>query len=185
MKEESATRRRGDPANPDAHKQRGKADPLNPPVRRRFFLPRHRGAGSPRREQKLPLYVQRLLAPYFPDFDLERVRVRDGIPWYVLMDADGYTDRHRICFRSGCFDCDSPAGIALIGHEVMHCWQYHQFGTWRFRALYIGHWLREFVRTRSLTLAYWNIPFEAEARAVEQQIHLNLLVSLPGSKPPC
>ncbi|HZS05186.1 MAG TPA: DUF4157 domain-containing protein [Blastocatellia bacterium] len=135
---------------------------------------RERGTGGERERgrggRSLPASVQQLLAPYFPDFDLSIIRIREGIPWYVLMDADGYTDRHTVYLKRGCCDLESTSGIALIGHEVAHSRQYHRFGAWRFRALYVGHWLLELARSRSFARAYWNIPFEIEAREIEQTI---------------
>lgn len=118
--------------------------------------------------------MQQILAPYFPDFELASVRVREGIPWYVLMDADGYTDRNVIYFKSGRYDPETVAGIALIGHEVAHCWQYHCHGAWSFRARYIASWLIELARTLSWTEAYLNICFEIEARKIEETIYRDL-----------
>lgn len=116
-----------------------------------------------------------MIAPYFPGLDLNSVRVHEGIPWYVTMDADAYTDRHHIYFAPGKYDPGTPEGIALIGHEVMHCWQYFRHGKWRFRAAYGGCWARKLVEHRSWNYAYFLNPFEVEARAMEQRIYADLL----------
>ncbi|MFN0123009.1 MAG: DUF4157 domain-containing protein [Blastocatellia bacterium] len=134
----------------------------------------------PVRGEKLPLHAQQILRPYFPELNLARVRVRHGIPWYVLMDADAYTDRQTIFFREGRFDPESLAGLSLIAHELTHCWQYDQLGTWRFRRRYVGAWLRGMVRTRSWVQAYLNIPFEIEARQVEVAIYHDLMEQFPA-----
>jgi len=136
-------------------------------------------------QQKLPRYLRQILKPYFPGFDPGRVVVREGIPWYVLMDADGYTDRCTIYFKPGKYDPGSVEGIALIGHELAHCWQYHRHGTWGFRIRYLSSWLWHLLRTQSWTEAYLNISFEIEAREIEGLIYRDLLRCLPGSFPPC
>ena len=138
-----------------------------------------RGDRASRRGHRLPDFVQEILRPYFPDFDLDRVRIREGIPWYVLMDADGYTDRQTIYLKPEHYDPETVSGLSLLAHEVTHCRQYHAHGTWRFRAKYLGAWLRELRRTHSLTQAYLNIPFEIEARAIEYRVYEALCQRLP------
>jgi hypothetical protein len=125
--------------------------------------------------QPLPAPVKKVLAPYFPHFDLEQIRVYEGIPWYVTMDADAYTDGNNIFFKPGKFDPESAEGIALIGHEIMHSLQFHTHGKWRFRARYLGNWGRQFKAYRSLNHAYFYNDFEIEARAMEQRIYCDLL----------
>ncbi len=179
MKEDAAKKQRGDTAIPNANQQNRDAASPAYPAREDIASPRRRVAASPRRGTPLPDFVQQLLKPYFPEFDLDRVRIREGIPWYVLMDADGYTDRQTIYLKPERYDPDTVSGISLIVHEVTHCWQYHAHGTWRFRAKYSWAWLRGLLRTHSLTQAYLNIPFEIEARKVEHRVYEALCRSLP------
>lgn len=133
--------------------------------------------------KQLPRFARRMLAPYFAELDLRDIHLREGIPWYVLMDADGYTDFDTIYFKPGKYNPDTVAGLALIGHELVHCRQYQQHGRWGFRARYVWAWLWHFVRTRSWTQAYLHIEFEIEARAIEQTIYQDLSVYEQTSSP--
>ncbi len=123
----------------------------------------------------LPEHVKKILAPYFPDFDLDQIRIFHGIPFYVTMDAAAFTDGNNIFFKPGFFDPDSIAGIALIGHEVTHSVQFQSQGKWKFRASYLGKWGRMYKEHRSLNLAYYYNEFEVEAREVEQRIFDDLM----------
>lgn len=122
----------------------------------------------------LPDYVKKLLAPYFPEIDLEDVSICEGIPWYVLMNAAAYTDRNQIYFAPGHYDPDSLEGIALIAHELAHCAQYKHHGVWKFRVLYISSWLIELWRHWSLDKAYSRNRFEVAAREVEERVFADL-----------
>ena len=123
----------------------------------------------------LPEHVKKILGPYFPDFDLDQIRVFHGIPFYVTMDAAAFTDGNHIFFKPGVFDPDSSAGSALIGHEVTHSVQFQSHGKWKFRAAYVSKWGRMYKEHRSLNLAYHHNEFEVEARAVEQRIFDDLM----------
>lgn len=128
----------------------------------------------------MPAFVRQLIQPYFPDFDLDSIRIYEGIPWYVLMDAVAYTDRQMIYFKPGSYDEESLAGLALIAHEITHCWQYRQLGTWRFRWQYLRDWVHHFRRSGSFTKAYFNVRFEREARLVEQKVYEDLSRHFPA-----
>jgi len=124
--------------------------------------------------EPLPPEVCQLLASFFPDFDLRRVRVYEGIPRYVIGQPLGYVNRYKIFFAPGAYRLDTAEGLALLAHELEHCRQYHVLGRWRFRWRY----LRAFCRNRWLGMrwedAYWHVPFEISARRVEA----NVLASL-------
>ena len=122
----------------------------------------------------LPDYIKTLLAPYFPEIDVEDIRIREGIPWYVPMNAAAYTDRNYIYFAPGGYAPDSLEGIAMIAHELAHCAQYKQYGTWRFRVLYAASWLVELWRHWSFDQAYSQNRFEVAARAVEERVFADL-----------
>ena len=126
--------------------------------------------------QSLPDHVQEILAPYFPTFDLAQIRVYEGIPWYVTMDATAFTDGNNIFFKPGAFDPDSIEGIALIGHEVTHSVQFQTHGKWPFRARYVNNWRRQLQTHRSFAHAYFYNEFEIEARAMEERIYQDLLL---------
>lgn len=126
----------------------------------------------------LPDHVKKILAPYFPTFDLAQIRIFEGIPFYVTMDATAYTDGNHIFFKPGAFDPDSIEGIALIGHEVTHSVQFQTCGKWRFRASYLRNWARQLQTHRTFAHAYFYNEFEVEARAMEQRILDDLLAKL-------
>lgn len=123
-----------------------------------------------RREFALPSEAIKTLQAFFPDYELARVRVREGIPRYVIGDPLGYADRDTIYLQRGAYQPDTPQGLALLAHEIAHCRQYAKCGTWRFRRLYLQAYWRS--RRRGLTheAAYWNVPFEVEARAIEDLV---------------
>ncbi|HVG18839.1 MAG TPA: DUF4157 domain-containing protein [Blastocatellia bacterium] len=122
----------------------------------------------------LPDYIKALLAPYFPELDLEDICIREGLPWYVLMNVIAYADRNHIYFAPGRYDPDSVEGIAIIAHELAHCAQYKNHGVWRFRVMYVSSWLKEFWRHRSLGQAYIRNRFEVAAREVEERVFVDL-----------
>lgn len=123
-----------------------------------------------RRVSRLPKEARALLSPYFPGFNLTRVRVREGIPWYVVGRPRGYADRYSIYLAHGDFRIDSVEGISLLAHEIAHCRQYQELGVWKFRALYLRHYFANLVRGMAPEDAYLNIPFEIEARTIERRV---------------
>jgi hypothetical protein len=124
-----------------------------------------------RKAEALPEEVVRLLAPFFPTFDLSRVRIREGIPRYVIGDPVGYADRNTIYFAPGAYCVDTIEGLALIAHEITHCRQYHQHGTWHFRARYLAAYFKNRLCGMNHLKAYRNIPFEIEAREIEVAVY--------------
>jgi Domain of unknown function (DUF4157) len=122
------------------------------------------------RAQRLEPEVRARLARFFPGLNLDRIRVYEGIPWYVKGAPLAYADRHRIYFQPGAYRPDSGEGLALIAHELVHCWQYQRHGTWRFRARYLAAYFRNRLARMSDLEAYLNIPFEVEARSLEESI---------------
>lgn len=131
-----------------------------------------------RRGEPLPLEVQQLLAPFFPGFDLCRIRVYEGIPRYVTFAGRikpiGYTNQNRIYLAPGAYRVDTTDGLALLAHEIAHCRQYKNHGLWRFRAKYLAAYFQNRRRGMTEQNAYLNIPFEVEAREIEANVHLAL-----------
>jgi uncharacterized protein DUF4157 len=122
----------------------------------------------------LPDEVVALLTPFFPELDLSRIRVCEGIPRYVRggpASPLGYADRYKIYFAPGVYSIDTIEGLALIAHEVAHCLQYQRHGAWRFRARYLAAYFKNRLRGMSHLRAYRSIPFEIEARAAEEQVY--------------
>ncbi len=122
--------------------------------------------------EPLPEEIIGVLSPYFPDFDLQRVRVSEGIPFYVRGNPVGYADRYRIYLEPGAYRVDTIEGIALLAHEVVHCRQYRALGTWRFRYRYLSSYFKNRLRGMSRKEAYLKVPFEIEAREIEARVYL-------------
>ena len=126
----------------------------------------------------MPLEVQQLLTPFFPGFDLSRIRIYEGIPRYVTIGSAiepiGYTDRNRIYLTPGAYRVDSIEGLALLAHEITHCCQYREHGTWRFRFKYLAAYFKNRWRGMSGQNAYLSIPFEVEAREIEAKAYAAL-----------
>jgi len=122
----------------------------------------------------LPEEVLALLAPFFPGFDLSRVRIHEGIPRYVIGDPIGYADRYNIYFAPGAYRVDTVGGLALIAHEIAHCLQYKNHGVWSFRARYLSAYFKNRWRGMNHLKAYRNIPFEVEARQIEAEVYREL-----------
>ncbi len=119
----------------------------------------------------LPEEVVALLTPFFPGFDLSRIRIREGIPRYLVGDPVGYANRYKIYFAPGAYRVDTIEGLALIAHEVAHCAQYRKHGAWRFRARYLAAYFKNRFSGMDHLKAYRSIPFEIEAREVEEQVY--------------
>lgn len=122
--------------------------------------------------EELSEEIVAVLAPFFPDLDLARVRIHHGIPFYVRGNPIGYTDRYRIYLDHGAYRVDTIDGIALLAHEIVHTRQYRDYGTWTFRLLYFYFYAMNLLRGMSRKEAYLNVPFEIEAREVEARVHL-------------
>jgi hypothetical protein len=122
----------------------------------------------------VPREACRILARFFPGFNLDRITVCEGIPWYVIGGPVGYADRDTVYLAPGACHLDSIDGLALLAHEITHCRQYVRYGTWRFRALYLASYFNNRLRGMSSREAYWNIPFEIEAREIEAEVYLAL-----------
>lgn len=127
-----------------------------------------------RKGEPLPLEVQALLAPFFSELDLSRVRIFEGIPRYVTVAAAtapiGFTDEWKIYLAPGHYRIDTAEGLALIAHEIAHCRQYQQFGKWGFRTKYLSAYLQNRRSGMTDKTAYEQIPFEIEAREIERQV---------------
>ena len=123
---------------------------------------------------RLPRNVKRRLVDYFPELDLDEIQIKAGIPWYVPMKVDAYTNCNRIYFARGKYRPKSLAGIALIAHELAHCAQYKVHGAWRFRIMYALSWLAGLLRHASFNEAYLQNRFEAEARVIEDMVYNDL-----------
>lgn len=103
------------------------------------------------------------LAPYIPPVDLNNARIHVGeMPWYAFGWVDGMTIGNDIYIRNPneCFN--TPQGLALLGHELVHVGQYRNGMT------QIGYlW--------NSRHGYDNNPYEREAydkqREIENGLH--------------
>jgi uncharacterized protein DUF4157 len=129
---------------------------------------------------QLPVETRKLLASFFPGFDLDLIRIYLYIPWYVTGTPQGYADRYNIYLIPDAYCVDSIEGLALLAHEIAHCLQYRKHGTWRFRGRYLSSYFKNRLRGMSRREAYLNIPFEIEAREIEARVYLVLRRSREG-----
>lgn len=68
---------------------------------------------------------KRRLGPYVPKVDLENADLHDGeVPDWLNPDADAVTLGNDIYIRPDVYDPTTPAGLALLGHELIHVGQY-------------------------------------------------------------
>ncbi len=72
-----------------------------------------------------------ILSSYFPNKDLSKIDIKEGIPYVARKGgaegADAWTFKNTIYL--GVPDApDTAGGISLIGHEIVHSTQYDQFG---------------------------------------------------------
>jgi RHS repeat-associated protein len=71
------------------------------------------------------------LNAYIPQVDLNKANLHDGeVPGYLGKSYDGITRGNDIYFRPGVYDSKSSAGIALLGHELVHVGQYRNGMNW-------------------------------------------------------
>ena len=113
-----------------------------------------------------------VLAPYIPARDLDAADVHIGdMPWYSPDWAAGITRGNDIYIRDPDIIFNTPANIALLGHELVHVGQYAEGMTW----LSYGWASRN---------GYWDNPYEVEARKVGKKI-MDDLKQKYGDRFPC
>jgi len=57
--------------------------------------------------------IKKLLGDWFKELDLDKVTMWEGVPVYVLEDANAYTENNVIYFKAGQYDPYSVGGVAL------------------------------------------------------------------------
>jgi len=109
------------------------------------------------------------LRPYIPLADLRCAVIHAGrVPWYLPKRFGAVVRGNHIYFRTGTYGDDSPAAIALLGHELTHVGQYRNGMT---ALSYLCSALR----------GYGNNRFEKAAFAVQERIFRDL-VNLQASR---
>ena len=70
---------------------------------------------------------KKALAPYIPKVDLDNADLHDGqVPWWLGKRFEGVTLHNDIYFRPGVYNPSTPAGIAVLGHELVHVGQFRK-----------------------------------------------------------
>jgi hypothetical protein len=120
---------------------------------------------KPVRARPLTLAEQRRYAAYFSARVLDAARVFDGrVPFWLRSDMVGVTLGSCIYLRPGAYDPDSVEGIELLGHELVHVWQYLEAGMTVLRYLWASR--RGYRRNPYEVQAYsLGARIRAEARA--------------------
>ena len=119
----------------------------------------------------LPAEVVEVLRPHFPDdFDFAVVRIRSGIPRWVVGRPSAVTFRNTIYFAPGRYTPATSEGLALLAHELAHVQQFRRLGMWRFAARYLAAYIARRLAGRGRHAAYFDIPLERAAREVESVV---------------
>ena len=102
------------------------------------------------------------LGPYIPSTDLNAAVLHDGnVPFYLGNNFTGITRGNDIYFRPGIYDPSMPAGLAVLGHELVHVGQYRGG----------MNWLSYLWSTRH---GYSNSPYEQAAYSMQDKIQSEL-----------
>lgn len=145
------------------------------------------GTPQPPVPGSLPDHVKDLLREYFPDVDIDRVRVHHTLPWiarFAPISVRAMALGRNIYF-DGNFDPVSADGIATIGHELVHVSQWHRTGGFllgpvSFAVTYVWDYALNRLRGMSRYDAYGAIRFEQEAVSFERSIR-GALGGAPGA----
>jgi hypothetical protein len=100
--------------------------------------------------------VARLLKPWFPDVDIEGVRVVTSGPvcWFVrrVLRQGAMTIAPFVFFGNDRYEPASASSMALLAHELKHIEQYATMGRLRFLFTYVRDRLKAGEYRRSLPL---------------------------------
>jgi hypothetical protein len=91
------------------------------------------------KEIETPPGVTEFFSHLYPQVDVERIRFYEGLPFYTSP-GGAITIGNKIYFREGRFAPCSPAGVALIAHELFHVLQGSDGpGFWFIRWFYVKY----------------------------------------------
>ncbi len=111
------------------------------------------------------------LKPWFPDLDLDRVRLVHTGPfaWFVrsILRQGAMTMPPYIFFGRHAFDPTSSRSLALLAHELEHVRQYREMGYLRFLITYGWHRLKAGKYSR-------NLPLESGPYALQDEVRTAL-----------
>jgi len=79
--------------------------------------------------RSLTAQEREIFKPYFARIVIEQARIIDGsvggsIPFWLRRDMCAVVLGHRIYFRAGYYQSNTPQGAELLGHELTHVSQY-------------------------------------------------------------
>lgn len=112
------------------------------------------------------------LGPYFPGFELGKIDVQEGLPWFASSGTDAMTFGNKIYVRSD--EPNSSSGVALLGHEITHSTQYARDGWLGFFAKYGSAYVSNRMGGMDSFKAYQNIPYEAQAFKMGDRVTADL-----------
>ena len=126
------------------------------------WLPPARDQGSPGPGRPLPQVVQRVLQPFFPDLDLSKIIVHQGIPEELKRRAASPNPAaisvgNHIYVEPGYASLLTPSGWRVLIHELRHIEQYQREGPEVMRKYKEAH--RKY--------GYWDNPYERDAYRFE------------------
>ncbi len=122
-------------------------------------------------EQGRPLTPLELAAykPYYQARTLHTVRViEDHVPFWLHKHMCAVVLGHRIYFRTGAYQADTPAGVELLAHELTHVEQYLK-GMNIFKYLWASR--RGYRQNRYEVEAYAKGAFVREQILLTQSLH--------------
>jgi len=74
---------------------------------------------------------KQIFKPYFAQNVIEKTRIIDGcVPFWLRKKMIAVVIQHRIYFRQGAYQSNTKAGVALLGHELMHVSQFLHGMSW-------------------------------------------------------
>ena len=113
--------------------------------------------------QGRPLTMQEKLAlkPYFNALVLDLALVVDGrVPIWLRRDMCAVVLRNTVYFRAGYYVANTPKGLSLLGHELMHVAQF-MYGMTTFDYIW------------SCRKGYMQSPYEVQAYAMGARVALD------------
>ncbi len=103
------------------------------------------------KERPLTSKEKQTFKPYFAQNVIEQARIIDGcVPFWLRNSMVAIVVKHRIYIRPGIYQPNTKAGVALLGHELMHVSQ----------SLHGMNWLKYLWSCR---YGYSNSPYEIAA----------------------
>lgn len=110
------------------------------------------------------------LQPWFPDLDLDRVRLvhRGPMSWFVrtVLRQGAMTFAPFVFFGKHRYDSASPRSLALLAHELRHIEQYREMGHLRFLFTYSRDRIKAGAYSRDLPLEAGPYALQDDVRAV-------------------